>query len=363
MKDYSSYFNKREILYFNSASSGIPTKNGILKAHELLDKISTEGDVPLDSYFSTIENCRKEIAKLVNCKPNSIGLIPNTTSAVHLIKNGFSEIKKIIIYGKNFPCTLVPFQKDDRYSVEIITKNPENLDKELSKYKKTLVFVDLVDYLTGEIVDLNLILEIVHNRNSLLAVDAIQGAGSVVIDLSKTPVDFLFAGASKWLLGPQGIGFFYIDEQHIDKIVRRNCGWLSLDYKNFDSFENLPEYRLNGSGIESGTRNFFGILLMGENLKFLNSVGIENVYSHNIEGIKQIGKILENFGFISQNLIDIKTPILSFKTRNTKNFYNYLIEKNVKVSFRDGMVRFAFHIFNYEDEVKRLKEIVDKFIF
>lgn len=363
MKDFSTYFNPREVLYFNSASSGIPTKESVSKAQKLLEQLSFEGDVPLETYFSTIENCRKEIAKLINCKQNSIGLVQNTTSSVHIIKNGFSEIKKIIIYGKGFPCTLVPFQKDDRYSVEVITKNPNNLDRELSKYKKCLVFVDLVDYLTGEMVDLNVLLEIVHSRNSLIAVDAIQAAGSVPIDLEKTPVDFLFAGASKWLLGPQGIGFLYMDEQHIDRVVKRNCGWLSLDYKNFDSFENLPDYRINGSGIESGTRNFLGITMMGENLKFLNSIGKEEIYSHNLEGIKNIGHMLENFGFLSQNLIEIKTPIISFKTKKTKNFFNYLIEKNVRVSFRDGMVRFAFHIFNNENEIFRLKEIMDRFSF
>jgi len=363
MKDYSTYFNQRDVLYFNSASSGIPTKESVLKAQKLLEKLSFEGDIPLETYFSTIENCRKEIAKLINCKQSSIGLVQNTTSSVHIIKNGFSEIKKIIIYGKTFPCTLIPFLKDDRYSVEVIAKNPNNLDRELSKYKKSLVFVDLVDYLTGDIVDLNILLEIVHNRNSIIAVDAIQAAGSVPIDIGKTPVDFLFAGASKWLLGPQGIGFLYIDEQHIDRIVKRNCGWLSLDYKNFDSFENLPEYRMNGSGIEGGTRNFLGITMMGENLKFLNSVGKEEIYSHNLEGIKNIGHMLENFGFLSQNIIEIKTPIISFKTKNTKNFFNYLIEKNVRVSFRDGMVRFAFHIFNNENELSRLKELIERFSF
>lgn len=363
MKTYSNFFEERQNVYFNSASAGIPTKNSIIKVKEYLDSISKNADITLDYYFSTIEECRKEVATLLNCSITNIGFVQNTTASVSLIKNSFPEIKKMIIFGKGFPCTFVPFEKDDRYSVEIISKNLENLDRELSKYKKTIVFVDLVDYLTGELTDISTLCDLIHDRGSIIAVDAIQGCGSVKIDLKESQVDFLFAGASKWLLGPQGIGFIYINRDHIERVIKRNAGWLSLNYKSFDSFENLPEIRFDASGVEGGTRNFIGILMMRENLKFLNSITIEEVQSHNIEGIKILSEMLEEHGNLTQEKSLIKSSITSFKTKKIKEFYSYLTKNNVKVSYRNDMVRFAFHIFNDLSDIDKFSVILKKFSF
>ncbi|HAV92292.1 TPA: hypothetical protein DCW38_03830, partial [candidate division WOR-3 bacterium] len=282
--NYSDNFAKRENLYFNSASSGILTLDAIREAKRYLDIMSLCADVRLEEYFEILDRARTEAGRIIGTHTKNIGLIQNTTTGVFIVRNTFYDIKNIVIFGHGFPCTLSPFLHDTKYRVEIISKDMELLHKMLVQVKRSIVYVDLVDFLTGELTDIKKIADIVHENNSILAVDGIQGAGYLPIKIDATGADFFFTGTSKWLLGPQGSGFIYINDKHIDRTVARNLGWLSLDYKTFDSFAVLPEPRKDASGIESGTRNVIGAVMMKENLKYLNSIGINEVYRHNLEG-------------------------------------------------------------------------------
>jgi len=359
--DYSSNFAKRDNLYFNSASSGILTLNAIREAKRYLDIMSLCADLKLDEYFNLLDSARNECAKLIKAQKENIGLIQNTTVGVFIARNTFPEIKNIVIYGKGFPCTLAPFLYDTRYRIELVSKNIIHLQKILAEVKRSIVYVDLVDFLTGELVDIDRIAETVHNNNSILAVDGIQGMGYLPIRIEETGADFLFAGTSKWLLGPQGSGFIYINDKHIEKCIHRNMGWLSLDYKTFESFETLSEPRNDASAVESGTRNVIGILMMKENLKLLNSIGINEIYEHNLEGAKMIAKKAEIMGAVTQQSEMLKTPIVSLRTKNIKHLYKYLIDKGVIVSFRENYVRFAYHIFNTTNEAEKLVKILNEY--
>ncbi|MGE3062781.1 MAG: aminotransferase class V-fold PLP-dependent enzyme [bacterium] len=359
--NYTNNFAERKNLYFNSASSGVLTLNAVKEAKRYLDIMALCADVRIDEYFEILDKAREGAAGIIGAEKKSIGLISNTTTGIFIVRNTFPEIKNIVIYGHGFPCTLAPFLHDGRYRVEVVSKDMNLLNKMLSQINRSIVFVDLVDFLTGELIDIDELTEVVHNHNSIVAVDAIQGAGYLPLSMKDSPTDFLFAGTSKWLLGPQGAGFIYINEKHIEKSVFRNLGWLSLDYRDFDSFATLPEPRKDASGLESGTRNVIGAVMMKENLKFLNSVGIEEVYRHDLEGAEIIMKKAEMMGSVTQQSGSMNTPIVSLKTRNIHHLYNYLSEHNVQVSFRENYIRIAYHIFNTAEEAEKLVEILDQY--
>jgi len=359
--DYSMNFAKRENLYFNSASSGVLTLNAVKEAKRYLEIMSVCADVRLDEYFEILDSARTEAGKIIGAEKKNIGLIPNTTSGVFAVRNAFPDIRNIVIYGHGFPCTLAPFLHDSKYKVEVISKDIRLLGKMLSQAGKAVVYADLVDFLTGELTDMDELAELVHSHNSVLAVDAIQAVGYLPLSMRDSDVDFLFSGTSKWLLGPQGSGFIYVKDEHIDRCVSKNLGWLSLDYKNFDSFAVLPEPRHDASGVEAGTRNVIGAIMMKENLKFLNAVGIEEVYRHDLEGAERIMKKAELMGSVTQQADSMKTPIVSLKTRNIHHLYAYLTDKKVQVSFRENYIRVAYHIFNTIEEADKLVEMLGGF--
>ena len=71
----------------------------------------------------------------------------------------------------------------------------------------------------------------------ILAVDAIQSAGALRLDLSRLPVDYLAAGSYKWLLGPQGIGFAWCHPDLLPQITPALVGTASVqDRLNYFSY-------------------------------------------------------------------------------------------------------------------------------
>lgn len=359
--NYTENFETRKNLYFNSASSGMLTKSAVKEAKRYLDVMSLCADVKLDEYFEILDGARSGASEIIGADKKNIGLLQNTTSGVFTVRNAFPDIKNIVIFGHGFPCTRVPFMHDSRYRIEVVSKNVSLLNKLLSQVNRAIVFADLVDFLTGELIDLDELTDIVHQHNSILAIDAIQGVGYLPLSMRDSSVDFLFSGTSKWLLGPQGAGFIYISDEHLDRSISKNLGWLSLDYRSFDSFSALPEPRRDASGIEAGTRNVIGAIMMRENLKFLNSVGIEEIYRYDLEGAEIIMKKAEVMGSVNQQSGSMKTPIVSLKTRNVHHLFNYLSEHSVQVSFRENHIRIAYHIFNTLEEAKKLVEILDNY--
>jgi len=61
----------------------------------------------------------------------------------------------------------------------------------------------------------------------LLCVDAIQSCGVLPVDVQGMAIDFLSADGHKWMLGPEGCGFFYCHNRHLTTL-RPEVGWMNV---------------------------------------------------------------------------------------------------------------------------------------
>lgn len=354
-KNFRQYFKiDEDILYLNTASSGIMTAKASESAEEYLNTAMSRGDVLYEEYISIIDSARNAAGLLLDVPEENIGFIHNTTHGIEIMKRTFPDYRNIVIFGKSFPCTKAPFMYDSKYRVEMISDDMNLLEKALSRKKKALVFVDYINFLSGEMRDIERIAEICRKFKAILGIDAIQAMGWLPIDIRRIKPDFLFAGASKWLLGPQGIGILYADSRHQSALAARNSGWLSLKYNNFESFGILPHPRDDISAVESGTRNLLGLIILKENLKILNQCSLKRIKKHNLSLTKMLAVQLESMGDASQNSAHIQSPIIALQRKNGKDLYNYLNDNNAVVSYRDESIRFSVHLYNTENDIEKV---------
>src|SRR3954454_21653167 len=75
--------------------------------------------------------------------------------------------------------------------------------------------------------DVRKVVELAHERGAYVPLDAFQSIGSPPIDVKELGVDFLGAGALKYLLGSAGLGFFYCRRALVDRVWPTQTGWFA----------------------------------------------------------------------------------------------------------------------------------------
>src|SRR5262249_28042419 len=88
--------------------------------------------------------------------------------------------------------------------------------------------VSHVEFSTGFRNDLDALVSLCEAHGIALFVDAIQGIGPLVLDVKRTPIDFLAADGHKWLLGPEGAGFLYVRRDWLERLRPLGVGWHSV---------------------------------------------------------------------------------------------------------------------------------------
>jgi selenocysteine lyase/cysteine desulfurase len=221
-----------------------------------------------------------------------------------------------------------------------------------------LVAISYVEFCTGYRNDLDALVELCHDRGTLLSVDGIQGLGALQFDVAQTQVDFLATQSAKWMLGPIGAGFLYVRRDHLPRLDAVMTGWRAVidrdDYYRYDS-----PLRATGERFEPGSLNSVGLLGMEAALQLLLSVGMAAIESRILSLTDTLIAGLQN------HRCTITTPIHDPRHRSGIVCFRHgmvdsvvlaeeLQKAGVIVSARGDIVRVSPHFFNTEAELEQL---------
>src|SRR5262249_24329165 len=87
--------------------------------------------------------------------------------------------------------------------------------------RTSLVEVSHVAMYNGFQHDLKAVCDLAHAHGAYVYADVIQGVGAVPLDVAATGRGFAAAGTYKWLVGDFGLGFMYVKEELLERVVRR----------------------------------------------------------------------------------------------------------------------------------------------
>ena len=228
---------------------------------------------------------------------------------------------------------------------------------ELCDARTRIVAISAVQFWSGFRADLAALAERLGGRDVLLVVDGIQGVGALEFDLTRVSVDFLSAGAQKWLLGPIGIGFAYVSTRMQERMRPITIGTDSV-VRDGEYFDYDLTFRPDARRYEEAAPNYPGILGLGAAANLLLRAGKQQVESTILRLADRLREELPGRGYtlvFSPSKLE-RSGIVSFRHPRMvpAELHQRLRDAGVVVSLRADFLRASPHFYNTDEDISRL---------
>jgi L-cysteine/cystine lyase len=362
-------------VYLNSGGSGPPSSDTICAMREADDLCSgpayLEGADFYAHQHATYARAREAAAQLVATNPDNIALTQSTTHGMNLgaFALDWKPGDEVLSSRSEHPGCLVPLHAlEKRYGVRLkLLKPPITVEKvEAAMTARTrLVSVSHVDWTTGEALPLEEISALSRAHDALSLIDGAQSVGNIVVDIPATGVDMYAFTGHKWVLGPEGMGGFYVRPG-------LEFGSTSLGYA---SLSDPSAFRAEGGYEEhfhEGARRFEAST-MSPALAAGFAEAVTAVYERGTEGFAEIQRHSELLASLLEEMpsITLHSPrpvhsgLVSFEIAGVaaKEAAERLLAQEFVVRFIPEpypYVRASTHLFNTEEELETLAEAINK---
>lgn len=373
-----------EIRYFdNSATTRV--KEEVI--NEMFPYLSVEYGNPSSIYSigrsakRAIEEARKRVASLINCRPEEIYFTSCGSESDNTALKGIAYLnenkgKHIITSKIEHPAILHSCQNLEKHGFDVTYLDVDengfvNLESLKSSIRDDTILISIMfaNNEIGTIEPIKEIAEIAHNNNIIFHTDAVQAAGNIPIDVQKMGIDMLSLSGHK-IYAPKGIGALYVkkgieferfmDGGHQEKNKRAGT-------------ENVAEIVGLGKAAEIAEKN---LVEYQEKLRSLRDYCLEEI-KKNVPNIHINGTMEKRLpGNINVSFNNIDSNELLFRldefgicasggsacSSGDNNPSHVLTAIGVPSELARSAVRFTFGDFNSKDDVdylvKCLKEIV-----
>ena len=320
-----------DTIYFDNAAT-TPIKTEVL--NEMIPYLTKEYGNASSLYTigrnakRAIENARKQVAELINCKPNEIFFTGSGSESDNTAIKGYAYANKekgnhIITSKIEHPAVIETCKNLEKhgYEVSYIDVDEEGILKldELEKnIKNTTILISIMfaNNEIGTIQPIEEISKIAHSRNITFHTDAVQALGNTLIDVERQKIDMLSLSGHK-INAPKGIGALYIkDGIEVEKFI--NGGHQEKNKRA--GTENVAGIVGLGKACQTANRN------MEKHIKYLKK--LRDYYIDRLK--KEFSEKIRINGSMEKRLPG--NANISFKNEDSSKIIYKLDEKGICVS-------------------------------
>ena len=376
-----------DIIYMDNGATSLKPKCVLDKMNEYYEKYSANahrGDYDI-SYKASLEydNVREEVRSFINASSlEEIVFTSGATESLNMIANGFfanllDSNDEILITTTEHASNVLPWFNlsnkigckvnyiplDDNYYVTV-----DNALKSITPNTKVISLAHITNTI-GDKRPIKEICEIAHERNIFVVVDAAQSLPHFKVDVKDLDVDFMAFSAHK-MCGPTGVGVLYGKKELLEELEPINLGGGMNE--SFDSPSEIYLKELP-TRLEAGTPNVAGVIGFGEAIRYLNSIGMDNIetYEQNLRKylVDKLIKIphidiinLESdSGIVNINVDDIFAQDVAYylnKYGICVRAGNHCAKLTKNATGVNNSVRISLYFYNTESECDLLVELL-----
>jgi selenocysteine lyase/cysteine desulfurase len=331
----------------------------------------------LDTHYDR-EHVKAEFAALINAKPSEISFVPNTSTGENLVVNGLGLAKagadsNVVTDALHFDSALLhlgELKRRNGLDVRMVMPRDWRIDlKDLERVidKKTkLVEISLVAMANGFQHDLKAVCDLAHSRGALVYADIVQAAGNTPIDVRSSGVDFAACATFKWLMGDFGLGFLYVKEELLDRVL----GQTHFGYYQAPDMQShfLPgdepgpapySWKLSPDAtghFEVGTSGSGAQHVLEATLPYIRRIGVEKIQAHRQTLLKKLREEMPRLGFAPLTPPESTSALISFSMKDRANVVERLKKANVNVRVAEDFLRVSPSVFNDMADIEKLLE-------
>ena len=245
----------------------------------------------------------------------------------------------MIVPDIEFTSSLFPFLVQP--GLDVTTVPPAQVAEAIDETVGAVAF-SAVQMSTGEVADLDAVLEAARAHDVLTVLDATQAAGWLPIDAER--FDFLVAAGYKWLISPRGTAWMTVAPDRLDSVLPSQAGWFAGD--DVHSAYIGPPLRLAGDARRLDTSPaWFSWVGALPALELLLDVGVETIHAHNL-GLAN--RFRAGLGLEPGNSAIVTVP----------GDLEAVRAAGIQAAQPGGRVRVGFHLYNDEEDADHAVDVL-----
>jgi selenocysteine lyase/cysteine desulfurase len=324
-----------------------------------------------EDFFADSERARGLFAALLGATPDDVAIVPAASYGLALAAANLPLAPglRILVLAEQFPSNVYAWRElAQRAGGAVLTvERPADGDwtgAVLAGLDERVAIAALphCHWTDGGLLDLVAIGRRCRAVGSALVLDVTQSLGALPLDLAAVAPDFLVCAGYKWLLGPYSLGYLYVAPQHQGgRALEQN--WIARQgSEDFASLSLYSErYQPGARRFDVGERSNFALLPV-------SIVGLEQLLAWGVAAIAatlaaHTQAIAGRAAGLGLRAVAAERRAghflgLRFPEGVPPGLPERLAEERVYVSLRGDSLRVTPHLYNHQQDLDRLFEVL-----
>ncbi len=318
--------------YLNTASYGLPPQPAWDALHDALNDWRV-GRTSWEGWGESTDRARDALARIVGVSPHEVSTGAQVSQLVALVAASLPAGTRVLVPDEEFTSNLFPWQVQD---FDVRTVAAAELASAISADVDVVAF-GLVQSSTGDVADVDSIVDAARSAGALTVVDATQAVGWLPVDATR--FDAMVLGAYKWLLSPRGTAFLVTTPELRDRMVPAQAGWFAGE-NPYESFYGPPLRLAHDARRLDISPAWFSWVATAPALDLIEQVGVAAIHAYDLS---LANRFRTGLGLAPGNSAIVSVDVPGAEDR--------LKAAGIRAAVRDGRLRAAFHLYNTEDDV------------
>lgn len=355
-----------DAVYLNTGASGPASRRVVEAAEDAVERHEYEshaGEGPYPMAWGLFEDARERVGRYLDTDPANVALTQSTADGVNRIADAIDWRAGDVVVRTDVEhaAGVLPWKRlrdTEGVSTRVVPTEAGRIDREAYREAVAdarLVCFSAITWTAGTRLPVAELVAEAHDAGAEVLVDAVQVPGQAPMPVEEWGAEYVAAAGHKWLLGPWGAGFCYVEPEAAERLEPHHVGYRSVADPDAEGYEFHPGARR----LEVGTVSPGPHAGLMEALDVHDEIGLDAVRSR----IERLTDRLKD-GLGTERLVgprEYESGLVAFEVDgDPERVVERLKERDVVVrDLPTGTVRASVHAFNTAEDVDALLDGLD----